>query len=148
MSNPQPNLCFSCKRELEQTFVFVPQGASPDDYMISEAVWVSPIGREIGFCNRCYDRGRFDGLEPDEVSALHWSFGRCDAKDPPEIIEKKIARLLMAVEGLPCGEVFVALAYAYHLAGRKTEAHIWATKAVSWATKFPGRELAEGILKQ
>src|SRR5436189_3079635 len=80
----------------------------------------------IGFCSRCYDRELFDGLEPDEVSALHWAFGRCDAEDPPEIIEKKIARLLVAVEGLPCGEVFVALAYAYHLAGRKTEAHTWA----------------------
>lgn len=148
MSPPQPHLCFSCKRELEQTFVLVPHGANPEDYVISEAVWVSPIGREIGFCSRCYDRELFDALQPDEVSALHWAFGRCDAEEPPEIIEKKIARLLEAVEGLPIGEVFVALAYAYQLVGRKIEAHTWATKAVSWASRFPGREVAEEILRQ
>src|SRR5436309_574967 len=108
MSTPQPRYCFSCKRELEQTVVLMPERANPDDYLIQQAVWISPLERQIGFCDRCYQHELFGGLEPDEVAALHWAFGRCDAEDSAEVIEKKITRLKMAVEGLPCGEIFAA----------------------------------------
>ncbi len=109
----QPQRCFSCDRELEQLYVCVPEGEHPDEYLIAEAVWVSPLDRQIGFCGRCYQRQLFVGLKPEEIVALHWSFGRCDADDSRQTIEKKIGRLLLAVEGLPCGEVYCALAYAY-----------------------------------
>src|SRR5436190_13572009 len=115
MSIDQPRHCFSCKRALEQSHSLAPD-------LIRQTVWVSPLERQIGFCEQCYDHQLFDGLELDEISALHWAFGRCDAEDSPDIIQKKIARLLLAVEGAPCGEVFAALAHAYHLAGQMTEA--------------------------
>jgi hypothetical protein len=143
----QPHQCFSCERELEQTFVLVPEGGNPDDYMIRQAVWVSPLGRQVGFCDRCYERQNFERLEPEEVGALHWAFGCCDAEDPPEVIKKKIRRLLRAVEDIPCGEVFAALARAYHLAGQKPEARSWAAKAVAWRSEFPGKEQAAEILR-
>jgi hypothetical protein len=147
MNTQQPQRCFSCKRKLEQTVVYVPEGASSDDYLIHQSVWVSPLERWIGFCDKCYNLQRFDKLEQEEISALHWAFGRCDPEDTPEMIERKIQRVHMASEGLPCGEVFAALAHAYLLAGRKSEARTWATKAISWARKYPGRELAEEILR-
>jgi hypothetical protein len=147
MSFQQPQHCFSCKRELEQTHVCVPDGEDIYDHLIAQAVWVSPRDRKIGFCNRCYDRQLFAGLHPDEIAALHWSFGRCEAEDSSEIIEKKTRRLLLAAEGLPCGEVFCALAYACDLAGRRTDAREWAAKAVSWAGTYPGKQVAEEILR-
>jgi hypothetical protein len=143
----QAQKCFSCNRELEQTYVYVPHGADPDDYIIKQAVWVSPSGREIGFCDRCYERQRFAGLQADEVAALHWSFGRCEPEDSPETVQKKIRRLLLAVEGLPCGEVYSALAQAYDLLGNRPDARAWAAKAVSWPASYPGKEAAEEILK-
>ena len=88
------------------------------------------------------------GLTPEEVAALHWSFGRCQADDSRQTIQKKIGRLLLAVEDLPCGEVYCALAYAYDLAGREREAREWAAKAVSWPGKYPGKEAAEEILRR
>jgi hypothetical protein len=146
--SPQPQRCFSCDRELEQLYVCVPEGGNLDDFLIAEAVWVSPRDRQIGFCNRCYDRRLFAGLHPDEIAALHWSFGRCESEDSPEIIEKKIERLLLASEGLPCGEVFCALAHACDLAGRRADAREWAAKAVSWAGTYPGKQVAEEILRR
>lgn len=145
---PQPKLCFSCNQALERTGVVEPRGANPDEHLFFQAVWVNPAERWIGFCSRCYDRQGFGGLAADEVSALHWAFGKCDVEDRPEVIEKKIARLLLAVEASPCGGLFAELAYAYYLAGQKSHARTWATKAVSWARKFPGREKAELILRQ
>src|SRR5882724_8210121 len=98
MSFQQPQHCFSCKRKLSQTHVCVPDGEDLYDHFIARAVWVSPRDREISFCNRCYDLRLFAGLHPDEVAALHWSFGRCESEDSPELIEKKIKRLLLAAE--------------------------------------------------
>jgi len=146
MSAQHPR-CFSCDRELEQLSVCEPEGENPDS-LIAEAVWVSPLDREIGFCGRCYERQLFVSLKPEEVAALHWSFGRCDRDDSRQTIEKKIRRLLLAVEGLPCGEVYSALASAYDLAGSDHEAREWATQAVSWPGSYPGKEAAEEILSR
>jgi hypothetical protein len=143
----EPQKCFSCDRELEQTFVLVPRGEPPDNHIIKQAVWVSPLGRKIGFCDRCYESQRFAGLRADEVATLHWSFGRCDSEDSPETVQKKIRRLLLAVEGLPCGEVYSALAHGYDLLGNRADARAWAAKAVSWPASYPGKEVAEAILK-
>jgi hypothetical protein len=132
---------------LEQPHVLVPEGKNLDEYLIMDAVWVSPLERAIGFCGRCYQGRLFAGLDQEEVAALHWSFGRCEPEDSQQTIEKKIERLLLAVEGLPCGEVYCALAYACDLAGRNPEAREWAAKAVSWTGKYPGKEVAEEILR-
>jgi hypothetical protein len=133
---------------LEQTFVCVPEGENPDDYLIAEAVWVSSLDREIGFCNRCYERGLFARLRPEEIAALHWSFGRCEADDSRETIRKKLGRLLLAVKETPCGEVYYALAYAFDLLGNRGKAREWATKAVSWPGNYPGKEIAQEILRR
>ena len=144
----QPQKCFSCNRELEQTHVYVPQGANPDEYLIKQAVWVSPSGREIGFCDRCYENQQFTGLEAEEVAALHWSFGRCDPADSPETVQNKLRRLVLAVKTLPCGELYSALAQAYDLLGNRSDARAWAAKAVSWPATYPGKEAAEEIMKR
>jgi len=49
----------------------VPKGEHPDEYLIAEAVWVSPLDREIGFCDKCYMSQRFVGLQAEEVAALN-----------------------------------------------------------------------------
>jgi len=118
----------------------VPRDANPDEHLIKQAVWVSPSGRKIGFCDRCYENHRFAGLQAEEVAALHWSFGLCDTEDSAETVQNKIRRLLLAVETLPCGELYSALAHAYDLLGNRRDARNWAAKAVSWPSRYPGKE--------
>jgi hypothetical protein len=126
----------------------MPKDKEGSDCVNRQIVWISPSGREVGFCEACYGRQSFAGLQPEEIAALHYSFGQCDPEDPRETIRKKIGRLLIAVEMLPCGEVYCAVAHAYSLLGKMAPAREWATKAVSWPRNYPGKQIAQQILRK